>query len=136
MSISPGEQPGPSAPSAPTADVDAICDAFEAGWRSGQQPRIEDFLVGCDPVYRDLLLRELLLAEWDLRRRHGQDPELETYSARFPNSRQAITDLWRVWEEMQAQRVSVQQDRQDRFRHDEPRATAPPSPSTRRQSAH
>src|SRR6187431_646914 len=106
MSISPGEQPSPSAPSAPPADVDAICDAFEAGWRSGQQPRIEDFLVGCDPVYRDLLLRELLLAEWDLRRRHGQDPELETYSARFPNSRQAITDLWRVWEEMQAQRVS------------------------------
>ena len=75
MSISPGEQPRPSAPWAPPADVDAICDAFEAGWRAGQQPRIEDFLLGGDPVYRDGLLRELLLAEWDLLRRHEQHIE-------------------------------------------------------------
>src|SRR3954468_14754988 len=103
MSISPGEQPGLSAP---PADVDAICDVFEAAWYAGQEPRIEDFLPRVDLPQQDVLLRELLVADWDLRRRHGQDPELETYSARFPNSGQAITDLWRVWEEMQAQRVS------------------------------
>jgi tetratricopeptide (TPR) repeat protein/tRNA A-37 threonylcarbamoyl transferase component Bud32 len=102
MSISPGEQP---APSAPPADVDAICDVFEAAWYAGQEPRIEDFLPRGDLPQQDVLLRELLLAEWDLRRRHGQDAELETYAVRFPNSRQAITDLRRVWEEMQAQRV-------------------------------
>src|SRR3954471_22786542 len=103
MSTSPGEQP---APSAPPADVDAICDVFEAAWYAGQEPRVEDFLPRGDPPQQDVLLRELLLAEWDLRRRHGRDPELETYAARFPNSRQAITDLWRAWQEMRAQRAS------------------------------
>ena len=69
MSLLHGEQPRPSAPS---ADVDAICDAFEAAWLAGQEPRIEDFLPRGDPLQQDGLLRELLLAEWDLRRRHGQ----------------------------------------------------------------
>ncbi len=103
MSSSSAEQP---APSAPPADVDAICDVFEAAWYAGQEPRIEDFLSRGDRPQQDVLLRELLLAEWDLRRRRGQIPELETYSARFPNSGQGITDLWRAWEEMQAQRVT------------------------------
>src|SRR4051794_16338168 len=76
MSISPGEQ---SAPSAPPADVDAICDVFEAAWYAGEQPQVEDFLPRGDLTQQDVLLRELLLAEWDLRRRHGQDPELEAY---------------------------------------------------------
>src|SRR5687767_7451798 len=103
MSTSPGEQP---APFAPLADVDAICDVFEAAWYAGQEPRVEDFLPRGDPPQQDMLLRELLLAEWDLRRRQGHDPELETYAARFPNHRRAIADLWRGWEEIQAQRVS------------------------------
>ena len=97
MSISPGEQPRPSAPS-PTADVDAICDAFEAGWRAGQQPRIEDFLLGGDPVYRDGLLRELLLAEWDLLRRHEQHIELKTYRERFVQNSELVAELWHAWQ--------------------------------------
>ena len=52
----------------------------EQRWRTGRQPRIEDFLLGGDPVYRDGLLRELLLAEWELLRRHEQHIELKTYS--------------------------------------------------------
>src|SRR3954470_13025423 len=104
MSISPGEQP---APSAPPADVDAICDVFEAAWYAGQEPRVEDYLPRGDLPQQDVLFRELLLAEWDLRRRNGKVPELETYAARFPNDRQAITDLWRAWEEMQPQRGSA-----------------------------
>src|SRR3954465_13190871 len=103
MSIPPAEQP---APSAPPADVDAICDVFEAAWYAGQAPRIEDFLPRADLPQQDVLFRELLLAEWDLRRGQGQNPELKTYASRFPKSGQAITDLWRVWEEMQAQRIS------------------------------
>jgi len=98
MSISSGEQPAPSAPTAPSADVDAICDAFEAGWRAGQQPRIEDFLLGGDPVYRDGLLRELLLAEWDLLRRHEQHIELKTYRERFVQNSELVAELWHAWQ--------------------------------------
>jgi eukaryotic-like serine/threonine-protein kinase len=98
MSISPGEQPRPSAPSAPTADVDAVCDAFEAGWRAGKQPRIEDFLSGGDPVYRGGLLRELLLAEWDLLRRREQHIELATYRERFVQNSELVVKLWHDWQ--------------------------------------
>src|SRR4030095_11799147 len=73
---------------------------------AGQQPRVEDFLARGDLPHQDVLLRELLLAEWDLRRRDGQDAEVATYAARFPNSRRAITDLWRAWAEKPVQRVS------------------------------
>jgi eukaryotic-like serine/threonine-protein kinase len=95
MSTSPGEGPRPRAP---TADVDAICDAFEAGWRSGQQPRIEDFLSGGDPNHRDGLLRELLLAEWDLRRRNQQPIELKTYRERFAQDSELVAELWHGWQ--------------------------------------
>jgi hypothetical protein len=90
-----GAQPGPSAPS---PDVDAICDAFEAGWRAGKQPRIEDFLLGADAVYRDGLLRELLLAEWDLLRRHEQHIELKTYRERFVQNSELVAELWHAWQ--------------------------------------
>ena len=39
MTSLPGEQPRPSAP---PADVDAICDVFEAAWYAGQEPRVEN----------------------------------------------------------------------------------------------
>ncbi|MEX2141774.1 MAG: serine/threonine-protein kinase [Pirellulales bacterium] len=83
----------------PPAGVDALCDAFEAAWLAGEQPRIEDFLPRVDPVDREVLLRELLLAEWDLGQEHGQYVELQTYLGRFPENQPAITDLWRAWKE-------------------------------------
>src|SRR4029453_16993942 len=104
MSISPGEQPRPTAP---TADVDAICDAFEAGWRAGQQPRIEDFLLGGDPVCRDGLLRELLLAEWGLPRRHEQHIELKTYRERFVQNSELVAELWHAWQSAGEETLSL-----------------------------
>ena len=71
--------------------VDAFCDAFEAAWLAGHQPRIEDFLPRGDPAHRDMLFQELLLAEWDLCGEHGPPAELQSYLARFPKSQQAIT---------------------------------------------
>ncbi len=74
--------------------VDAICDAFEAAWLAGHEPRVEEFLSRGDAAHQAELLRELLLAEWDLRLRHNQQIDLAPYIERFPASRQAITDLW------------------------------------------
>ena len=100
MTLSNGDQ---QATPAPPAGVDAICDAFEAAWLAGQEPLIEDFLPRGDRVDQDALLQELLLAEWDLRRRHEQHIELETYHARFPESKHSITDLWRDWKRKQSE---------------------------------
>ena len=73
MSLLPSDE---RRPPAPAAGVDAICDAFEAAWLTGHEPRIEDFLPRGDSVHEDALFRELLLSEWDLRWRHAQHVEL------------------------------------------------------------
>jgi RNA polymerase sigma factor (TIGR02999 family) len=82
--------------------VDAICDAFEAAWLAGEAPRIEDFLPRGTSIQQDVLLRELLLAEWELRRRRDMHVELQIYLQRFPDSDGAITDLWRAWDDEQS----------------------------------
>jgi tRNA A-37 threonylcarbamoyl transferase component Bud32 len=83
--------------------VDAICDEFEAAWFAGQEPRIEDFLSRIDSVPQDELLRELLLAEWDLRRRHTQHVDLPTYLERFAQNSPFVAKLWHEWHAQQAE---------------------------------
>jgi hypothetical protein len=71
-------------PDSPVHRIDAACDRFEAAWRAGRQPRIEDFLAGADAVDRQDLLRGLLELELELRRSRGESPTEEEYLARFP----------------------------------------------------
>jgi serine/threonine protein kinase len=67
------------------AQVDRICDRFEAHWRSGgRKPRIEEFLAGIVGAARAVLLGELLAVELELRRRAGECTTLAEYQARFP----------------------------------------------------
>ena len=49
--------------------IDRVCDRFEAAWRAGRRPRIEDYLGEAAGPERSALLRELLLAELECRRR-------------------------------------------------------------------
>ena len=39
--------------------IDQVCDEFERAWKSGQQPRIEDFLAKAPQSARTSQLREL-----------------------------------------------------------------------------
>jgi serine/threonine protein kinase/WD40 repeat protein len=64
--------------------VDAVCRRFEAKWRDGHDPRVDDFLAEADPPERAALLRELLALELELRRGHGERPSLSDYVARYP----------------------------------------------------
>jgi serine/threonine-protein kinase len=70
--------------------VDAACDRFEAAWRAGAGPRIEDYLDRADADDRPALLRELVALERELRRRGGQRPALEEYLRRFPAHAEAV----------------------------------------------
>src|SRR5688572_11139302 len=95
-----GEQPRSSVPS---AGVDTICDAFESAWLAGHEPRIEDFLPRVDSVHENALFRELLLSEWDLRGRHAQHVELQTYRERFAERSQWVAELWHLWHAKQSE---------------------------------
>ncbi len=64
-------------------DVDEACDRFEAAWRTGDHPRIEEFLGGTTESDRPALLRHLLAVELDCRIGLGESPEPSVYRCRF-----------------------------------------------------
>jgi serine/threonine protein kinase/formylglycine-generating enzyme required for sulfatase activity/tetratricopeptide (TPR) repeat protein len=64
--------------------VEEICDRFEAAWKAGRRPPIEDYLGELPEVGQTALLRELLVLELTYRDRAGDRPTPEEYKCRFP----------------------------------------------------
>jgi predicted Ser/Thr protein kinase len=67
-----------------------VCDRFEAQWRGGQQPQIEEFLARNPSVSQPALLRELLALELELARSKGDAPNATDFRARFPDHGELI----------------------------------------------
>ncbi len=63
--------------------VDEACDRFEAAWKAGQRPRIEDYLADLPETARPALLRELIAVELDYRRLAAEQPRPTDYRDRF-----------------------------------------------------
>jgi serine/threonine protein kinase/Flp pilus assembly protein TadD len=74
--------------------VDQVCDRFEAAWRSGECPRIEDFVSSLPERELQALLRELIPLEIDYRLRGGARPTPAEYLARFPAEAELIQALF------------------------------------------
>src|SRR5262245_9268598 len=64
--------------------VEEAYQRFEAAWRAGQRPPIEDHLGGLPEPARAVLLPELLELELSGRRRAGESVRPEDYRDRFP----------------------------------------------------
>jgi WD40 repeat protein/predicted Ser/Thr protein kinase len=64
-------------------DIDEVCDRFEAAWRAGDRPRIEDFLGGPTDSRSPPLLRYLLDLELEYRGGLGESPGPSEYRVRF-----------------------------------------------------
>jgi WD40 repeat protein len=64
--------------------VDKVCDRFEAAWKQGQRPRIEEYLDNLAEPGRSALLHHLVKLDIHYRRRRGEDPTAEDYRHRFP----------------------------------------------------
>jgi serine/threonine protein kinase/formylglycine-generating enzyme required for sulfatase activity len=77
----------------PDRVVDAVCDRFEADWRAGRSPRIEDLVDQVPEPFQDLLLRELIVLDVELRREQGEWPSVEEYQARFPDRAVLVSGL-------------------------------------------
>ncbi len=71
--------------------IDLVCDRFERAWRHGERPRAEDFLAGFVGTHRLALLRDLLVAEIDARRRRGELPAPDEYRVRLPEDAAVIS---------------------------------------------
>jgi serine/threonine protein kinase len=64
--------------------LDAVCDAFEALWKKGSRPVIEEILGRIDEDLRPMLQQELIRTEVEWRCRLGEEPSAEEYRTRFP----------------------------------------------------
>ena len=82
------------------------CDAFEEAWRDAlktrvpgsldrRPPLIEEFLDGLQGNERDLLLRELLMLEWEYRGIRDSE-NLQEYLEKFPDDRSLIEDAFQA----------------------------------------
>jgi eukaryotic-like serine/threonine-protein kinase len=77
----------------PAPDWRGCCARFQEAWRTGQRPRIDDFLAGVPEADRPLLLRTLIGLELAFRRRNGEAVHAEEYRQRFPDLEPAwVTD--------------------------------------------
>jgi WD40 repeat protein/tRNA A-37 threonylcarbamoyl transferase component Bud32 len=83
---------GPASLSATQAEeLDRACDRFEAEWKAGKRPRIEDHLGGIDGPLRWVLLGELIAVELNQRRRLGENPAPAEFHVRFPAHVDAVS---------------------------------------------
>ena len=76
--------------------IDGVCDAFEQAWIQGRRPRVEDYVANLSGKLRFALLRELLLLEFELRKRNGDSVSIDEYIARFPELPAEVGELLRV----------------------------------------
>jgi serine/threonine-protein kinase len=65
--------------------VEEVCDAFEAGWRTGDRPDIASAVADLPEPVRSAVLRELVELDVYYRRRTGEAPAAADYSGRFPD---------------------------------------------------
>ena len=75
-------------------DVDETCDRFEAAWRAGNRPSIEDFLVGMTDSEQGLLFRHLLELELAYRGGLGESPGPAEYRRRFPGHEGLVSSVF------------------------------------------
>jgi WD40 repeat protein len=78
--------------------LEEVCDRFEAAWKAAASPatapRVEDYLEAVAEPCRAALLRELLRVDVHYRRRHGENPDADFYTARCPANAQAVRHLF------------------------------------------
>jgi serine/threonine-protein kinase len=73
--------------------IDELCSDFERKWQSNQPSTIESVLdKDVSSVERDVLLAELVVLDFEYRRRRGEKPTKREYLDRFPESADAVND--------------------------------------------
>ena len=74
--------------------IDQVCNQFEAQWKSGQRPLIDDLIGHSRGRPRAELLRKLLAIELECRSQLGQRPSTDEYDLRFPGDEVVIREAF------------------------------------------
>lgn len=90
--------------------IDQVCLKFEAAWKKGEAPSVEQYLGDTSDKERSRLLQELLLLELDYRSAQGEPPSLDGCRARFPEHSELITDVFRWLEASAAEKEETDRE--------------------------
>ncbi len=74
--------------------IDKRCLEFEAAWKAGEAPRIEDYLGDAQGAERGELLRQLLLLDLDYRSHQADQPTVEEYRGRFSDDGEIVANAF------------------------------------------
>lgn len=80
---------------------DLLPDEFDRAWRTGPQPRCEDYLIRVAEDQRPRLLAELLLLEFSYLQRSGTLPKMSDYTARFTAYRAVVEAAWQQFQALE-----------------------------------
>jgi len=85
----------PSLSPAEVRQIEQVCDDFEAAWKAGGRPAIEEYLSSATGPERSALLCELIASDLEWRRRRGERPVPSDYLGRFPGHAVPIETAFR-----------------------------------------
>ena len=120
--------PTPDLSLATVRRVHQICERFEATWRRGEKPWIEQEIEGWTGPDRAFLLFELIILEYESRRRLGETPRPADYLGQFPDDLKTIEQaLLLCGEDINATSPSIPNSNLA----DDPEATLPIEPQDR-----
>ena len=74
--------------------LERVTDRFEASWRRGERPSIEDYLPDDAGEDRRSILIELVHAELEFRLGAGEPARVEDYLARYPELALGREEVW------------------------------------------
>jgi non-specific serine/threonine protein kinase/serine/threonine-protein kinase len=90
--------------------MNAQCDRFEAAWKAGHRPQLEEFQSLEWELPRRALLRELLLIELTYRYRLNERPVSAEYVARFPMDGDLVHVVFREFQGITSPRPDKTRD--------------------------
>jgi tRNA A-37 threonylcarbamoyl transferase component Bud32 len=74
--------------------IDVVCRRFEAAWKAGKRPRLEDYLGEGEGREQQVLLRELLRLDVEYRSYAGEAPVAQDYLGRLAEHADLVRQLF------------------------------------------
>ncbi len=78
-----------------SAQIDVVCDRFEAAWKTGEASPIDEVVQQAPQAVRGELLLQLLLVELHWRLRRNEHPDQHDYERRFPDHVDVVHSAFR-----------------------------------------
>ena len=93
--------------------VDRLREEFVRAWKAGNQPSIEDNLGRIDEAARASLLKELILAELEIRSANAAPANMAEYHQRFADHEEIVMDAFQSHRGLESHDPSSTMDRFD-----------------------